>query len=404
MRRMRILRMAGLAAIGMAVAGTAFATPPPRRLPPWPLPVQLADEAPAARAVLDHLQQNLELIDADLDRIAQAADRLAAALAEDGSHACRVLGDAGLVKELTRPAAGPMAAGTPVVGEPVLYLLTNSGEPDAMRDALAECRRLRDAGHVVILAASVEALGQRQLEAAAREAGDLLLDNFEPADAGLIALDRQRRISTQTITLAVIGWTLRAELDAAVSRRARRSDAPAPGEAGQAYLDVLRAAMTDLGTASWPTLVRAAERAALAIADGGRVLAVSTQPLTAAHAARHAAGDPWLMIWAPDAAAAAHDDFVIAFGGDEAIAPADWGMNHALRRAGRGVCWVTCAFGSWDRGLRRGELRLDPRWPYGSAAEGTAGVMAETVYWLLSAAMLERLHDLGVMRGLAAAL
>jgi hypothetical protein len=168
----------------------------------------------------------------------------------------------------------------------------------------------------------------------------------------------------------------------------------------------------DLGTASWPALLRAAERASLAIADGGRVLAVSTQALSAAHGSRRAAGDPWLMIWPSgdvDQGPVGGDrggrgDYVIALGGDEPIGASAWGLVTAKRDGGMGVCWVTCAFGSWDRGLRRGEVRLDPQWPYGSRSQGAAGVAAEAVYWLMNAAVLERLHSLGAMGGQPASL
>ncbi len=399
--------MAAPAVLWFSFAGMTVAAPPlDRQLPPWSLPVQRPDEAPAARAVLDHLQQTLELVDADLNRIVQAADILAAALTADACHTCRVLGDVGLVTELTRLAAGRMAPGPPQDGDPVLYLLMNSTDTAAMRDALAECRSLRDAGHAVVLAASVEALRQRKLGVEAREVSDVLLDTFEPSDVGLIVLNGRPMISTQAVTLAAIGWTLRAELAAALMRHGNQPHAPAPGDVGQAYLAMLHGTLTDLGTTSWPSLVRAADRAALAIADGGRVLAVSTRPLTAAHAARRTSGDPWLVIWMDHdgAVSPTRDDFVIALGGDEPVGSAQWGRGTSLRRAGRGVCWVTCAFGAWDRGLRRGEMRLDPQWPYGASADSVAGVMTETVYCLLSAAMLERLHDLGVIRSRPTAL
>jgi hypothetical protein len=377
-------------------------------LPPWPLPIERADEAPAARAVLEHLQQTAALIDADLEQITRAAERIAAALAADGARRWRVLGDAGLVDELTRDDAGDAGdasrpgAGQPGRGEPVLYLLADGGDAGAMREALAACRGWREAGHVVVLAASVECLRRRGLEVDARAASDVLLDNFEPADAGLIVLGGRRVINTQTVSLAAVGWTLRAEVDSAVARLVSRGEVSTPGEAGGRYLAMLRGMLVDLGTTSWPALTRAADRAAFAAADGGRVLAFSTQPLSAAHGARRAAGDPWLMIWVGGDDArltAGREDFVIALGGGESIGSAAWGRAEALRRAGRGVCWVTCAFGSWDRGLRRGELRLDPQWPYGAGADGAAGVAAEAVYWLLNAAVLERLRELGVVRG-----
>lgn len=200
---------------------------------------------------------------------------------------------------------------------------------------------------------------------------------------------------------------------------------PVPTVTGAAYLDRLNAVLADVGSTAWPALVRTAERAAVTIADGGRVMAVATQPLVAAHARRRLSGDPWLMLWFDGGAdggsdggsgrrAVGHpppsrDDMVIAFGGDEPVGGDAWGRPDLMRQAGRGVCWITCGFGVWDKGLRRGEWRLDPQWPFGEgliARPGTkvghhrpvmapaSGVVAETLYWLLNAAVLECLEGL----------
>ncbi len=409
--------------VGWCLAGLAVGAPETpsagQFLPPFTIPVERHDEIPAARAVVDHLQQTLDLIDADLPRIVEAAELLAAAA---GHGACEVRGDVGFVGEMTG-AGSWLAADVGPAAPTAIIAAVGWGDStaDGLRAELDAIDRAREGGRAIVLIASVEMLRALDLEARARLVSDVLLDDFAPRGGLLRTVNQPSTedvIRMESVTACVVGWTLQVEMAAAQARRAwdatsATAPVPAPMRAGHDYLHALGSVLEDMATASWPSLVRAADRAATTIADGGRVLAVSTQPLVAAHARRRLAADPLLILWTHpdqvDRVAPGGDDMVLAFGADEPVGAAAWGQPAAIRRAGRGVCWITCAFGSWDARLKRGEWRLDPRWPYGDGLIArpvvnardrdhrmapAAGVVAETIYWLLNAAVLERLDQL----------
>ena len=397
-------------------------------------PLDAADEAPAARAYLDRVQALIEQVRIDLPQAIRAADMVAESFVRGRGLGIR--GGAGLGDELSYRAGGFQALrpGVAEPGDAILYAFGAGRGPQPLRASveaeLADARRLRDGGSVIVGIASRAQLHGLGLLSEARAVCTVLLDNH------VVAPDSEvLEAPLETVANAITAWTLCAELFSACTRRGRtpvvlgdphaprarwrweryrglrfhhvtKLEPIEPGVLGEAWLLGLRSVLRDVGTASWPALAGAAHRAADTVRAGGRVFVrVGPRSVARDHGGRlggdpgfftrldHDGSDPGDLV--PGALVPGERDFVIAIGRDHVPGSSDWGEPEMLRGAGRGVCWVVNAcMVNLDRMLVPGELLIDLQCPYDDAVVRvprydvpigpTTGVVAETVWWCLS--------------------
>lgn len=361
-------------------------------------PVSLrADEVPHARAYLDQLHNSLVQIEYDLTMIADAADRAAEAVANGKGMGVR--GDAGLANELSNRAGSLMGydgrAGEP--GDVIVFVfgLTPANHPDVkplLIKQLDQAQRLRAEGSTIIGIGSLHQLTEHGLQEQLDQACHAFLDNHQSGDV---------RFPLQaTVLNAAVAWTFQCELFASLTRldrvavvrqsfetdtRRRRweryvsqpfhhdrwLDPIAPGKLGTTYLSSLRDVLNDIGTASWRSLAKTADRAERTLATGGMVWLRAGGRYLPYHVGGQLADDPGLFTLLnhdgsnPALPAPGKHDYVIAVGRYETAGSYEWGEPELLQQAGRGVAWVVNGYNTQPRDLLRNEMLIDLWGPVG---------------------------------------
>lgn len=398
-----------------------------------------ADEAPHARAYLDTLKTRLQLIDAQMPAIADAADLAAGALVSGQTFA--VCGDDGLANELSNRAGAMMGydGRRGEAGDVVLYVfgLVHADTSDVralLIRQIDEAARLKAGGSKVIGLGSRSQLRSYALLDEAQNACAAMIDNHVPAVDGQF-FDREGKaiVPMGTVLNAAAAWTFECELFAAMTRldkvpvvresfetdtRQRRwlrygsqrfhhdrwLDPISPGQLGHAYLDGLQTILTDIGTASWTSLSRTARRANNTLATGGRVWLRTGGRYLPYHAGEQLAADPGVLTLLthdgsnPKLPTPGKNDYLIAVGRYETAGSWEWGEPELLRQAGRGVAWVVNGYNTQRRDLHRNERLIDLWGPVGDCTVKvtnydtrlgpTGSVTAEAVTWMLTAELL----------------
>lgn len=431
-----------LMAAGLSAGSIAFAEPMevvPHAKPPIKESAVTADEAPAAREYMRWLQGMLDRIEADMPRITKAAELVADALIADKKLGVR--GGVGLNEELGARAGGfcmyRCEAGKP--GDPVVYAFgvvpTGKEAKDILAKELDDAEKLKKAGSIVIGIASYEQLKEQGVLDRARATCDELIDNHAPASDGLFK-DRAGKaiIPTFTVANAAVAWTWDVEVFAACTRKGKtpavfqsivadpemkrynkykdtrfhediKVEPIAAGVLGKEYLKQLGAILRDVGTAEWPHLVNASNRAANAWKDGGIAYLYAMGHYPPYHHAGQLAADP--RVFTPMnpggkmTGKPAENDFVIAIGyckpPEAMMAPKRfwWDDPDLMRQAGRGVAWVAASFDFTPDDVKKNEIVVDQRWGPGDAIVAvkgydvkiapSSGVVAEAMMWMITA-------------------
>ncbi len=320
-----------------------------------------ADEAPAARAYLDDLQQSIAQVRNDLPRLTADAQRAADAYVNNRFTGIR--GDESLIRELSWRNGGFMELSG--AGDTVIDLPRTDGP--------AELRAIAAWTWTAEWFAACTRLGRTPVMHKHRD------------------LDYRRQ------------WHRRYR-----GRRFHddvRVEPIAPGVLGRQYLDAIDLMLRDIGTASWPAIARTSRRAASTIVDGGRVYLRAGGPYLPFHVEddlftplNHDGEDPAQL-----APGGGHDDFVIAIGQNEEPGSDDWGEPALLRRASRGVAWCVGAYQRRPGRLRRGEIVIDQQWPVGESLVKIPGypiriapggsVAAVAIYHMLLAQVRAEVED-----------
>ena len=408
------------------------------------------DEAPQARAYFNWLEKSLAAIQTDTATITRAAEAAVEPLL--AGRQVTVRGDNALAYELSDRTGGFIYAfavpASPVRdGDVILYALGIATRDvhdveSLLKQQLDEASELRRRGSVVIAIASRAQLEAHNLWSQARQACTHVLDNHGSAEDGLGRDESGRAIvPTFTTTNAAVAWTWCAELFSACTRRGKtlavRPDLDGPrrrltfdrnwttrfhkktidpiaaGVLGRSYLTRLRGIVRDVGTASWPALVRTAERAGDTVIEDGQVYLRVGGPYVAYHHGGQLAADPDIFVRLdhdgsdPADATPGANDLVIAIGQSAPPGTDWWGQPQMLRQAGRGVSWIVSAYLTKPRDLRRREIVVDQRWPEGDALVSAAGydvrlcpassVVAEAILWAITAeanARIEQYHSI----------
>jgi hypothetical protein len=345
------------------------------------------DEAPAARAWWQQLDAAIVALGEETPAIAATADEASARLAAGASLGVR--GNRALATAFAQDPGGlQWCNGAPGGdGDVVILAFVPPTHATERRQWLQQRRReamqLTEAGGFVI------GIG------AGGEASDV-------CDAWLTLPDDPH---LQRTLLPVVAWAWQAELFAAFTRRGlvpvvRRSvhddtrqsfarrygllqrfhddrwlDPIAPGELAASYLSELRLVLRDVGTASWPGVAEAGNRARQALRRGGSIWVLAT-----GHAA--AALQPPLRSLDEAPRVLGVSDLVLAIGSYEPPGTSDWDDPDHLRTAGLGVAWITNThFAS------AGDVRL------GSPAESDADVIIDLWAPLADAVVRIPHHD-----------
>ena len=204
----------------------------------------------------------------------------------------------------------------------------------------------------------------------ARSSDDAKPASTRPAQA---ASPAQARLDGMLSQITRIEWELQSASDAAKA-------AGKPSDTAElAHLKALRSALLEINGSGWKSVMAAADRATLALLEGGRVMVVIAEPGTADGPAKLASLKVELLrdakkfspgvfelisTEAPrDERAVGPNDFLFVLGGDVPVRSADKGTYHTslqklIDNAG-GVCYIAPALGVKRRQLQRGEMFVD---------------------------------------------
>jgi hypothetical protein len=146
------------------------------------------------------------------------------------------------------------------------------------------------------------------------------------------------------------------------------------------HLKSLRKALLETNGSGWESVMAAADRATLALLDGGRVMVVIAEPASADGPAGLASLKAELLrdtksftpgvfeligtVNERQQRAVGPSEFLFVLGGDVPVRSTDKGTYHAslqklIDGAGRGVCYIAPASGVKRRQLPRGEMFVD---------------------------------------------
>jgi len=310
-----------------------------------------ADEAPAARALLDRLNTAIDAVEADLPAITRAANDAARPFIDGRDIALRA--DLNILRQINEQPGGFMTAFIPE-GDFGFTPATYADGP------LAEVTR-----------AIAAWTWSCELFAAVTREGKLPVLRLHRDLDGL--RQWQRTYMRQRL------------------HEDKNVDPIAEGVLGGQYLNELRAVLRDVGTASWRSIAKASNRSASTVLNGRTLFIRSPRrlpdPMNLFVRFDHAGEEPGMPV-------PGQGDFMIAIGADEGPGSFDWGQAHLFHQATRGVVWVVGAYQARPRTLWSREFVIDQRWPYGQALlkidgykprlANVTGIVADAVQLMLT--------------------
>jgi hypothetical protein len=201
-------------------------------------------------------------------------------------------------------------------------------------------------------------------------------DDAKPASTrpAQAASPAQTRLDGMLSQITRFEWELQT-----ASNNAKAAGKPSDTRA-QPHLKSLRRALLEINGSGWKSVMAAADRATMALLDGGRVMVVIAEPANADGSAGLASLKAELLRdtknFTPgvfeligtaiqrDERTVGPNDFLLVLGGDVPVRSADNGTYHkSLQKlidgAGRGVCYIAPASGVKRRQLPRGEMFVD---------------------------------------------
>lgn len=396
------------------------------------LPVH-ADEVPLARAYFDWSQKNIADVKADMPAITAAANA-AAPLIVDGK-------ELGIQERSIATELGGRAGGfymikdrTAKLGDIVLYPINSrpaaeTDEKAFVKKSIDDMQRFKDAGSLVIAIASVKQLEKLDLLDAAKKATNHLLDNHAPAEDGLfVDAAGKHIIPTYPVADAVVAWSFCAELYAAITRLGKtpamyqsvaikgarernnalkgkrfediKIDPIAQGTLANAYLDGVSKLLYEIGTNSWPDLVRAVDRVYGSKADGGKAFVHLFAHYLPYHFDGSLAADPGLLIplnvrGAKPITPPGDQDCIVSLG--YCMPPYDkaYGNRELYENAGKGTIWILTTYDTMDSDRKKNDIIVDQQWPAGDAVVDIkgydvrvfppSGITTEVIAWAIVA-------------------
>ena len=396
-----------------------------------------ADEVPHARAYLDALEASLDQIQNNMPDISKAADTAALALADGAGFGVR--GDDGLASELSNRAGAMMGydGRRGKAGDVILYVFGLGVSDDLntneqLEQQLNIAAELKADGSTLIGLGSTARLRQFGLLDRADTICDAWLDNAADIRDGKL------NAPNETVNNAVLAWTFECELFAALTRvdkvptvqqsfeidtlkkrwyrygiqhfhHDRWLDPIDPGRLGGTYITKLHAVLLDIGTSSWPQIVRTVNRAYDTKKSGGTVWLRAGGRYLPYHLGGKLNNDQELFTLLthdgsnPNLPAPGMNDFVIAVGEHETAGSWEWGEPELLRKAGRGVTWIVNGYNTQDADLKRREVLIDLWAPVGDTAIKVddydvklgpiSGITGEAVTWMIAAELAGRMQS-----------
>ncbi len=387
-----------------------------------------------ATGYFDWYQSNLSAIKRTIPSIVPAADAAADRYIAGKNFGVR--GGAGLNAEFGGRSGGLMTyhatRGEP--GDVIIYALgvVSSGKEDpvtVLKRELDDAEQLTEEGSLVIAIASVKQLSKYNQLERARRVCQFVLDNCASANDALTSDADGRRILPQYVLAnPAVLWAWQGEFFAACTRRGKtptmwqsiavdrdlkRRDLyegkrfhdtmqvkpVKAGMLGHTYIEQLRGVLGKIRTDSWPAIMQTATRSVEVIRHGGKVQVYAQGHYPPVHHRGGFAGDPGHMT---PLSSAGESDFAIALGYCAPPGHPRWSRQDALRKAGRGVAWITSGYMNRNEEfVRDNEIFVDQQWAEGDAlvpVDGydvllcpPSGITAELIMWMIKAQVY---HDL----------
>ena len=374
------------------------------------------------------LQGCIQALQRDVPAMTPSAEAAARRFVLDG-WTLAAWGDEGFVAEITGRAGGLMPI-DPVDAAPGKTIVLLAPRSARLENDLDQARRFAERGDRVILFARRAVLDEA-VRAGVRPAA--AFDTHAAPHGGLVASGDTWLIPTDPPASIAAVWTWTAEFVAACTRlgkmpvmwqsimapgSAERNKAHAgkrfedaapaplkPGALGREYLAKLDANVRAVFVGERSALRQAAERAARAQAQGGRLYAYLVGHATALQpgipgdpglfSALHAAAGP-----SGGALSLTPSDFVLCVGYDRIPAgESNAEIAEKVRAAGAAVAWSFTDYRPEEvKAVRPGETYIDQRWPLGDAVVTvpgydvrilpTSGVISCGLYWAINAGVL----------------
>lgn len=402
-----------------------------------------ADEIPHARAYFDWAQSAIAQNRDNLPAITQAANAIAPLLIDGKDLGVR---DASLAAELGSRAGGfvfyrsqPGKEGDVIIYGIASQPAAESSIQSHLEKSIADMHALKKQGSVVVAIASIAQLRAHDLLEDAQKSCDHLLDNFAPAADGLSRTrDDKPIVPTIPVANAITAWALQAELYAAFTRagktpsmfqsvaiptgKARNNHLlthrfqddvqlqPFPeGRLGQAYLQGVSKLLNDVGTISWPAMIRTTDHLFEVLADGGTAYIYVTAHYPPHHFGDKLALDPGVLtLLNPRGKGAVRPvagqaDAILALGYCMPPYSSFFGKRETFDNAGRGTAWVITRYDTMDSDLGPKDVLVDQHWAKGDAIVQipgydvnvfpASGIITETIAWAVIAQVSQEWQD-----------